>query len=125
MKVKLEEHWRSNYTYDEKDQADQVIRFEKDDEMSVKDWAEYAVKEALKGTDDYLIEVLKAEAHTGRNSRVYDAYEEGTGNMDVVIEASAETRNGFIKIMAYLSDIWQTGAIDYQHLIWFKRAIYK
>ena len=66
MKVKLDKDYRSIYTLEEYDMAKTVIAAEKDDEMSTKDWAEYAVREALRNEDGYLVEVLKAEARTAR-----------------------------------------------------------
>ena len=114
MKVKLEENYKSIYTIQELEMAKEVIKIEKDDEDTAKSWAEYAVREALKNeTGDFCREVIKAEATTAKNCRVHDAYGEGTGCMDVWIEAVAETSDGFIKVGAYLSDIWNTGGVDY------------
>lgn len=117
MRVKLEENYKDFYTVTEYEQAKAVIEAEKEDEESVKGWAEYAVHEALKGTKDYLIEVLKAEAHTAKNRRAWNAYgfDDNTGCMDVWIKATAQTCDGFIVVGAYLSDIWQHGAVEYKH----------
>lgn len=114
MKVKLERGYKEIYTIADVNRAKAIIKFEKDDEMPINDWAEYAVNEALKGTNDCFVSVLKAEAHTAKNSRAWDLYGEDTHDMDVWIKAIAETREGFIKIGAYLSDIWQSGAIEYK-----------
>ena len=110
MKVTLQKDYRSTYTLEDLDRAKAVINYEKneDGEMSAKDWAEYAVNEALRKYKDggYLIEVLKAEAHTAKNCRAWELYGEGTGNMDILLDITAETSDGFIKICAYLSDVW-------------------
>ncbi len=126
MKVKLEERYKEFYTVLDAEIAKAVIASEKDDEWTAKEWAEYAIREALKESDgsykDYLKEVLKAEAHTAKNRRVWNVYPIGdeTNNgdsrdMDIWIEAVAETDSGFIKVGAYLSDIWGTcGELTYQ-----------
>lgn len=108
MKVTLQKDYRKYYTLEDLDRAKAVISYEKDDEMSAKDWAEYAVNEALRKYKDSgcLIEVLKAEAHTARNCRAWELYGEGTGDMDIWLDITAETSDGFIKVGAYLSDVW-------------------
>lgn len=62
MKVTLQKDYRSTYTLEDLDRAKTVINYEKneDGEMSAKDWAEYAVNEALREYKDggYLREVL-------------------------------------------------------------------
>jgi len=124
MKVALEKEYRKVYTLEELEQAKMVIAFEKEDEETIEGWAEYAVREATKDRKDYAdwlgATVIKATATTATNIRVYDAYGEGTGHMDVIIEATAETHKGFIKIAAYLSDIWQTGAVAYSEYMWVR-----
>ncbi len=114
MKVKLEKDYRKNYTLDDLDRAKKVIAYEKEnDEDTAKGWAEYAINEALNGLNDYIVEILKADATTAKNGRAFDLYGEGTDNMDVWVEATAKTDFGFIEVGAYLSDIWQTGAVKY------------
>ena len=126
MKVTLEERYREFYTLDDLDRAKAVIASEKDDFETAKGWAEMAVREALKGTDDGLKRIIEASARTARNGRIsWDGFCDGSGNMDVWIEGLAETWDGFAKFGAYLSDIWQTGAIPYKHhmfIINYKRA---
>lgn len=125
MKVTLEKEYRQRYTLEDLDRAKAVIAYEKEnDEETVKGWAEYAINEATKDTDDSVIEILKATATTARNSRIWEVYGEGTGNFDVWIEATAETYDGFIKVGAYLSDIWKSGAEDYRKHMYIRRAIY-
>jgi hypothetical protein len=136
MKVTLEKDYRKYYTLEDLDKAKKIIAYEKEDEMPIKDWAEYAAREALKGTGDYFDECLKAEAHTARNCRANDRYwpsryddngvwEDGSGDMDVWLEATVRTDKGFLVFGAYLSDIWGTGAVEYkQHMYirYFKEA---
>ena len=124
MKVRLERFYKERYTLADLQAAKKVIQYEKEDECSAADMAEYAAREALKDTSDYLQEIIKAEAITAMNNRVYDAYGEGTKNIDVLIYALAKTSAGYMELSAYLTDIWQTGAIDYQDKMYvevFKR----
>ena len=123
MKVKLANDYRKHYTLDDLDRAKMVIAYEKEDEMSIKDWAEYAINEVLRHTSGYCAEVLKAEAYTSKNCRVWNAYGDDTEDMDVIIKAIGKTNEGFIEVTAYLSDIWQTGAIEYKQHMFYQ--IYK
>lgn len=113
MRVKLEKNYKDHYTIADLERAKEVIAYEKEDEMTIKGWVEYAVREALKDTYDYTTEILKAEAHTAKNYRAWNNYTDTSEDMDVWVSGVAETARGFIKIGAYLSDIWQTGANDY------------
>lgn len=115
MKVKLEKNYKSLYTLEDLDRAKAVIKAEADDLETAKGWAEYAAKEALKGEDDNLTEILKAEATTAGNCRIWDAYGDDTQSMDVWLDFTARTDRGFLVGGAYLSDIWQSGATDYKH----------
>ena len=125
MKVTLDKEYRQRYTLEDLDRAKAVIAYEKEnDVITAKEWAEYAINEATENTTDTVIEILKATATTARNSRIWDGYGEGTGNFDVWIEATAETYEGFIKVGAYLSDIWKSGAEDYKKHMYIRRAIY-
>ena len=113
MLVKLQERYKDFYTVSDLERARAVIRMMREDEEVVAGYAEYAVHEALKGKDDFLRRILKATAHTAKNRRVWDAYDNGSEDMDVWIDAIAETAFGFIKVGAYLSDIWQAGAVPF------------
>ena len=118
MLVRLEEKYKDFYTISDLERARAVIKMMREDEEVVAGYAEYAVNEALKGRDDYLRRILKATAHTARNRRAWNAYDENSQDMDVWIDAIAETSYGFIKVGAYLSDIWQTGTIPYSQYMY-------
>ena len=118
MLVRLEEKYKDFYTISDLERARAVIKMMREDEEVVAGYAEYAVNEALKGRDDYLRRILKATAHTARNCRAWNAYDENSQDMDVWIDAIAETSYGFIKVGAYLSDIWQTGTIPYSQYMY-------
>ena len=78
------------------------------------DLAEMAIREILKGTDDSISRksILKADAIVARNCRVQDLYFEGSEDHDIWIRATARTSEGYIEIGAYVSDIWQIGALE-------------
>ena len=128
MKVRLEDDYRDIYTLNDVDRAKAVIKAEAADLETAKYYAETAINEYLSDKDDYLMEILKAEATTVKNDRVWNAYKSlsdpdmQTGHMDVWIGFIAETANGFIKGGAYLSDIWKTGIKNYkQYVHWDRR----
>ena len=121
MRVHMDKEYRRNYTLEDIDRAKMVIAFEKEnDEDTAKDWAEYAVNEAAKVYDDYSVEIIKAIATTAKNYRAWNLYGDGSQDMDVWVEATAKTVNGFIEVGAYLSDIWQTGAVHYTNHMYIK-----
>lgn len=133
MKVTLEKNYRKYYTLEDLDHAKRVIAAEKEDDCPVKEYAEMAIREALKNDDgiyeDYIVEIFKAEAHTAKNNRIWNQYcmsdddpDHETGNMDVWIEFAAELEQGYIKGGAYLTDIWQTGGTDYREHMYIRCA---
>ena len=128
MKVTLQRNYRKYYTLDDLDRAKKVIAAEKETDCTPKEYAEMAIREALKNDDgiaeDWIVEIFKAEAHTAKNHRVWNLWGDSmeTETMDVWIEFAAELTNGFIKGGAYLSDIWQTGGTDYRKHIYIRRA---
>ena len=118
MKVTLEKDYKSIYTINEVEAAKIVIKFEKDDSYTAKDWAEYAAFEALKDMHDGLDRILEASAETCR--RRYDdidweSYGEGSMYMDVWVRGIAKTYHGYIEFGAYLSDLWRAGQIEFKH----------
>lgn len=121
MKVTLDKNYKDLYTLSDLERAKAVIKFMKEDSFTVKEYAEYAIREALKDTDVFDREIITAEARTAGNRRVWDAYGDGTGSMDVWITALARTSEGFIEFGAYLTDIWQTGVEHYKQNMYIKR----
>lgn len=118
MKVSLEKDYRKIYTLDDLDRAKLVISFEKDDEDTPSGWAAYAVNE-LGDRCGYCREIIRATAHTAKNRRVWDAYGDGSQDMDVWIEGLARTDHGYLEFGAYLSDIWASGQTPYAHHIFY------
>ena len=123
MKVTLEKDYRKCYTLEELDMAKAVIKAEKeDDTYTAKEWAEYAAREALRNELGCLIEVIRAEAEMAKNCRAWNNYNEESGNIDVWIRFIAETTKGFIRGGAYLSDIWNTGSVEYKQHMYIRTA---
>lgn len=120
MKVNLDKDYKTMYTVAEVAEAKKIISQMKEDESSAADMAEYAIREALKDKNDYLREVLKATATITKNYRAWNNYNENSGQLDVWVEATAETEKGFIKVGACLTDIWQTGATDYSNFMYIQ-----
>lgn len=122
MRVAMDKDYKRYYTINEVDVAKRIIKQEKEeDESTPAEWAEYAVREALRGTNKSLCEVITATARISKNCRAWDAYFEGSWNLDIWIEALARTTEGYIEIGAYLSDIWQTGANHYVSNMFVRR----
>lgn len=122
MKVTMPRNYRSTFTLEEYDVARRIIAMERDDEETPKGWAEYAANEILRDSGDCLREVLTASAEIARNCRVWNAYDEDSGRMDVWINFTALTYDGFIEGGAYLSDIWQSGSVPYAREMYVRRA---
>ena len=110
MKVTLPKDYRNIFTLDDLDRAKAVIASCKEDTTTLKELAEIAVREVLRGEKyGWCDEVLKAEAYVAKNSRIqWNYYADNSLNMDVWIDFTAEwgTGSGFVKGGAYLSDIW-------------------
>lgn len=128
MKVTLQKDYRQFYTLEDLDRAKMVIASEKEDESTIASWAVMAVNEVLNylnnGRGGYAYadekDILKATAITAKNCRAWNEYGEGSQNMDVWIEATAQTYDCFIEIGSYLSDIWLTGATPYAEHVYYR-----
>ena len=110
MKVTLRKDYKDTFTITDLENAKKVIKQLREDETSAKEYLAFAVNEALKGSNDCLGRVLEADAETYLNGRIFNAYFEGSGRMDVWVEGIAQTLDGYIEVGAYLTDIWTTGA---------------
>ena len=131
MKVTLEKGYKDVYTVSDVERARRVIEAEREDEETPAGWLEYAAREALRNSmydSGYVERVIEATARTARNSRAWNAYGEGTENMDVWVGGIAKVRTGkgddaYIEVGAYLSDIWLTGSVDYREHIYSRLYI--
>ena len=91
--LQTKQNYKDYYTLANLDEANAVIEFEKnEDESTVEEWATYAAREACKNAplDLFADDIITADAYTARNSRVWNAYGEGTGDMDVWITGIAK-----------------------------------
>lgn len=128
MKVRMPKNWTQWMTTDEVEAAGKLIKDElENDTETTKGWAFYAINEALRGSKDSFGDqkaILACSAEIAGNARVFDAYFDGSGRLDVWITATAKTTLGFIEVGAYLTDIWQTGATPYKehmYIQYYKR----
>lgn len=132
MKVRLPKDFRDTYTMNDVDRAKAVITSLKEDTEKPEYYAEMAVHEVLKDIKGGSLDaVITANAETAKNAKVSDLYGDGTENMDVLISFLAKCffcdedgcHCGFIEGEAYLSDIYQTGAVRYSENVF--RRVYK
>lgn len=119
MEVRLEKDYRKHYTLEDADRAMEVISVESGDMMTINEYAEIAVREAVYGSGE-LVRIIMAEAHTAKNHRVWNLYTGNSADMDVWIDFLAETDFGYINGGAYLSDIMNcfetNGFKQYMHI---------
>lgn len=120
MKVKFEEQYKRYYTVEEYEQAKVVIDYEKaNDDFTAKDWAEMALCELCKYHNWTDINVIEAHAETCKNHRChnYEWFGEGSGFMDVRIEAVGQvyvhrenrSHRAYVEFDGYLSEIAMSG----------------
>lgn len=81
--------------------AKQIIKDMKDDET---DYAEMAARIATKS--GYVIKVYESKAIIAGNCRVWNLFGE-SGTLDVWIDFTAHTSEGFVIGGCYLSDLWK------------------
>lgn len=107
MKVRLTQEAKKYITVAEMPAVRNIISDMKEDTSTVEDYAEMAISAAYDGRA-YNIVIYKATAEIAKNQRVYNAYGENSGSLDIWITAVAYVNcDEFIEIGAYLSDIWQ------------------
>lgn len=106
MKVKFEKESRKYITLEEAPIARMIIADMKEDESTVEDYAEMAIRVAYDGKA-YSIDTMRAKASISKNNRAWNAFSDNSGCLDIWIEATAYVNiDEFIIIGAYLSDIW-------------------
>ena len=118
MKVAFTEEMKKYVSVAEAPYARQIIKDLKED-TGLKGYAEMAARLAG-GQDSY--EILKATAEICKNARVYDAYGDGTGKLDVWLKVYAfNPHKGFFSIGVCLTDIW---AVDGENSEEIKSRMY-
>ena len=111
MKVTIKKEYLDILTVNEYEHAKQIIRDMKEDEMPLTDYAEMAANAIIGsgryGKHDVLREILKASASITRDiATECGRFGDECGYLNVWIEATAETYDGFVKFGCLLSDIW-------------------
>lgn len=104
MKVKFTAETKKFVTVAEVPQVKKIIEEMREDD-GLKDYAEMAARVASRSNESF--EILKAEAEIAKNRRAFDNYGEGSGTLDIWIEAYAfNSYKGFYNIGIYLTDVW-------------------
>ena len=110
MKVSMSHDYKKHFTIEEVENARQIIKECKEDECTAAEYAEMAARTCDFG---WIAKVYEAKATIEKNARVWNAYGDSTGKLDIWIEATVQTSSGFLIIGAYLTDIWSiTGSDD-------------
>lgn len=80
-------------------------------EQEQKDFDWEAASAIALASDNKVSNVIKYECELSKNSRIYNYYGEGTGQLDIWFTIYAfDSYYGFYSVGAYLSDIWSLGA---------------
>lgn len=66
--------------------------------------------------DGHQCEIWQGTAEIAKNNRVWDAYDEGSRDLDVWIDITMRTSDAFFEAGAYVTDIWQIGSVDASEL---------
>lgn len=104
MKITVSAESRKYITVAEMPIVRQIIEEFKQSDETVKEYAEMAARIA---SDSHVLKVFESTATITKNRRVWDAYNEESGDLDVWVEFTALTGAGFVMGGAYLTDLWQ------------------
>lgn len=103
MKITFTAESKKTITVAEMPTVRQMIESCKEDESTVKEYAEMAARVAVGG---YVVKVFEASAEIARNRRAWNNYTNDSGDLDVWISFTALASEGFVIGGAYLTDIW-------------------
>lgn len=104
MIVRMTADSRRVISLDESEIARRIIEMAREDDLR-----SYAVS-AVNCTGvnfNGCTKIYEANAEIARNGRVWDAFFEGSRDIDIWINVVARTDYGFVELGAYLTDIWQ------------------
>ena len=110
MKVQFTDEAKRIVTVSEMPAVREILADFKSSDDTDKEYAEMAARHIA---DTNCIRIIESNAQIAKNSRVYDYYCEGSGNIDVWIEFTAYVEDFdpyFLMVGAYLSDIWSLSA---------------
>lgn len=119
MKVRITNESKEFIVLAEAPAAHAIIRDMKEDLYSGKEYAEMAVNcigQALGMCYNWCDKVLGADAEIAKNNRVWNAFNKNSRYLDVWINFTARTDEGFLEGGAYLTDIWNIGGADPEEL---------
>lgn len=119
MKVRITKEAKQWLTLAEAPVANAIIRDMKEYECSAKEYAEMAVNcigNAIGKGYNWCMSVLESDAEISGNARIWNAYSEDSGRLDVWISFTARTYDGFIMGGAYLTDIWNIDGDNQEEL---------
>ena len=105
MKVTITADMKKIITIAEMPAVNKVIRYAKEDGMTIKEYAEMAARIA---SGNNSVKVLEASAEIAGNCRIYDWYDNGSEHFDIWVNFTAIIDNGFGGIImggAYVTDI--------------------
>ena len=119
MKVRITKEAKQWLTLAEAPAANAIVRDMKEDEWSVAEYAKMAVNcigNAIGKEYNWCSRVLESDAEISGNARIWNAYSEDSGRLDVWINFTARTYDGFIEGGAYLTDIWNIAGDNQEEL---------
>ena len=104
MKIQMTEDSRKIITLADMPAVRRLIREMKEDNY-IKEYGGMAARVASGEYDTF--EILKAEAEVAKNNRVFNAFFDGSENLDIWCRFYAyNSYYGFYEIGAYITDIW-------------------
>ena len=118
MKVTITKDTKKWLTLEQAPIARRIIADMKQDETPITEYAAMAVNcigNAL-GHFNWCSRVLEAKAEISGNRRIWNQYSDDSETLDVWIDFTARTDDGFIEGGAYLTDIWNIGGIESEEL---------
>ena len=107
MKVTFSKDYKQRFTIDEYEKAKQIISDMKEDEFTPAGYAKYAVNAigsayGIGGCE----KVFDCKATVAGNCRAWNSYLSDSGTLDIWIEGTAKTWQGFVEFGVYLTDVW-------------------
>lgn len=113
MKVSVTKDSKRAVRLYELDAMKKLIASCKEDESTVTEYAEMAVRMVGDRDNEWCdTKVFEATAEIAKNSRIWNFYFDGSEHLDVYINATAKSGNSFYVIGIYLSDVYQIGQTD-------------
>ena len=107
MKVSITKESKKEIAWYLSEVAKDVCNQMKEDENTVSDYAVMAVNAIGAAYGIGRCErVFESSARIATNCRVHGLFSDYSENLDVWIEGTAKTTDGFVEFGAYLSDIW-------------------